>query len=347
MKKLLSFVAIAATAALTLCCNKNEVINVEKENESHHPYVMTKGYGDKEPIIIVDVETNDVNPLLALGYTLNIDDDTTIPFIDIVNLFAANIHSTNVNNVVQPTLYLNDKLVNVLENGGVSTYIAPLQEQGIKVCLSTLGDWDNLGHGNMTSTQAQQFAYICAAAVSKYGLDGIDCDDEYSGTNATVTNSYGNIIYYLRQYMGTSKLIEVFRYGHYGQIYTTAGAQINYAYPNFYSYNSSSSISGVGTSQWCPFSINLSSPYYSTSWFTNLLNGGYPGVFFFNLQKLNSYQGTTPLDVFQDVSDAVYDGATVGTNSYANADRTAGSVSGGFTITYAMAQHYFTYGTWE
>lgn len=147
--------------------------------------------------------------------------------------------------------------------------------------------------------------------------------------------------------MGTSKLIEVFRYGHYGQIYTTAGAQINYAYPNFYSYNSSSSISGVGTSQWCPFSINLSSPYYSTSWFTNLLNGGYPGVFFFNLQKLNSYQGTTPLDVFQDVSDAVYDGATVGTNSYANADRTAGSVSGGFTITYAMAQHYFTYGTWE
>lgn len=346
MKKLFYFVAMVATAAATLCCNKTEGVNVEQESEQSHSYVMTKGYGDKEPIIIVDVETNDVNPLLALGYTLPVDEGT-IPFIDIVNLFAANIHKTTVNGVVQPTLYLNDKLTNVLENGGVSTYIAPLQAQGIKVCLTTLGDWQSLGHGNMTSTQAQQFAYICAAAVAKYGLDGIDCDDEYSGTNSTVSNSYGNIIYYLRQYMGTSKLIEVFKYGHYSQIYSTAGALINYAYPNFYSYNSSSGISGVGTSQWCPFSINLSSPYYYSSWFTNLLAGGYPGIFFFNLQKLNSYSGTSPLDVFQDVSDAVYDGATVGTNSYANEDRTAGSVSGGFTITYAMAQHYFTYGTWQ
>jgi len=62
------------------------------------------------------VETNDVNPLNAGGYKL--PDGTA--YADIVEFFAANLNKEIVNGVVRPTLYLNDKMTNLLENGGAA-----------------------------------------------------------------------------------------------------------------------------------------------------------------------------------------------------------------------------------
>ena len=82
--------------------------------------------------VTIYVETNDVNPLNAGDYMLS--DGTA--YADIVEFFAANLNKETVNGVVRPTLYLNDKMTNLLENGGAATYVAGLQAKGIKVVLT-------------------------------------------------------------------------------------------------------------------------------------------------------------------------------------------------------------------
>lgn len=169
---------------------------------------MTRAFGDKTPIVNIYVETNDVNPLNAGDYKL----PNGKPYADIVEFFASNIHKETVNGVVRPTLYLNDKMTNLLENGGYLTYVKPLQDMGIKVLLTVLGDWQNIGVTSMNDTQADQFATILAYAVQKYGLDGIGFDNEYDGSPTTVSGSWGNIITKLRAKMPADKLITVFQW---------------------------------------------------------------------------------------------------------------------------------------
>ncbi|MBO8483970.1 MAG: hypothetical protein IAB75_07655 [Bacteroidetes bacterium] len=78
--------------------------------------MVTKSYGDKYPFISVYIETNDVNPLNAGDYML--EDGTA--FFDIVELFASNINRDRNGN---PTLFLNDKLANILEKAGLTPFI--------------------------------------------------------------------------------------------------------------------------------------------------------------------------------------------------------------------------------
>lgn len=78
--------------------------------------LVTKSYGDKYPIMSVYIETNDVNPLNAGDYML--DDGTA--FFDVAELFASNINRDRNGN---PTLFLNDKLANILEKAGLTPFI--------------------------------------------------------------------------------------------------------------------------------------------------------------------------------------------------------------------------------
>ena len=115
---------------------------------------------------------------------------------------------------VRPTLNLNDKHTPVREGTGETTYVRPLQEVGIKVLLTVLGDWQGVGVANMTDTQAEQFAEILVYAVEKYGLDGIGFDDEYANySGSLVSGSFGNIITKLHAKLPADKLITVFAYG--------------------------------------------------------------------------------------------------------------------------------------
>ena len=115
--------------------------------------------------VTIYVETNDVNPLNAGDYMLS--DGTA--YADIVEFFAANLNKETVNGVVRPTLYLNDKMTNLLENGGAATYVAGLQAKGIKVVLTILPNWQNIDFTSLNDTQADQLATILAYAVNKYG----------------------------------------------------------------------------------------------------------------------------------------------------------------------------------
>ena len=161
---------------------------------------QTRAYGDT-PVVAIYVETNDTNPLNAGDYMLS----NGKPFAGIVELFASNIHKRTVNGVVEPTLFLNDKMTNLLENGGYQTYVKPLQDKGIKVLLTVLGDWQGIGVANMNDTQTTQFAKILAHAVEKYGLDGIGFDDEYANYSSTNSTSYSEIITKLHALMPADK----------------------------------------------------------------------------------------------------------------------------------------------
>ncbi len=329
MKKLVFNSIAVLMAAMTFSCQQADQF---AETDAAGAAV-TRAYGDKTPKITIYVETNDVNPLNAGDYVLS--DGTT--YADIVEFFAANIHKETVGGVVRPTLYLNDKMTNLLENGGADKYVKGLQAKGIKVVLTVLGDWQNMGVANMNDTQAEQFASILAYAVEKYGLDGIGFDDEYANySGSLVSGSFGNIITKLRGKIGNDKLITVFQYGNCGssQINAAAGALIDYAYTNFSDYYPYIGIAGVTKAHYAPESINLGS-YYTTSAINNygdaaydVAENGYGAIMHFNLRTRTERD---PLKLFNAIADGAY-GETV-TCENGNRAQDWTFVPSGYTIT--------------
>lgn len=332
MKTKFFFAALAAAAGMLISCNKEMTPSVQDTDETTP---MTKAYGDKTPVVTAYIETNDTNPLNAGDYF----DENGEPFFDIVELFASNIHKETVNGQVRPTLYLNDKLTPVLEGTGVTTYVRPLREVGIKVLLTVLGDWQGVGVANMTDTQAEQFAEILAYAVEKYGLDGIGFDDEYANySGSLVSGSFGNIITKLHAKLPADKLITVFAYGYTNQINSAAGALIDYAYTNFTYWNGTPGISGVTKDRWAPIALNLGNTYSSSTLNTIRSNSkkakdeGYGAIMTFNLRRSSEVD---PMPVLQAISDGIGCGELSCDNG--NRARTAGSVSTGYTLTYSEA----------
>ena len=293
--------------------------------------MLTKSYGTKYPNMVCYVETNDVNPLNAGDYLL--DDGTT--FFDIVELFAANIHKDNAGN---PTLYLNDKLTNVLENGGVEKYVKPLQDKGIMVLLTVLGDWQHIGVANMTSAQTTQFAEILAYVVEKYGLDGIGFDDEYADYYSTNNTSYSEIITKLHALMPSDKLITVFDWGNTHTINSTAAACIDFAYHGYFGNYMGlqyCNITGMTAERWSASSLNLgnyNSPSKGSDFASRTLNDEYGAMMFFNLRTRND---NDPLTLFNAVAGEW--GQSVSCEN-GNRSRDAGSVPGGYTISYSDVQ---------
>lgn len=329
MKKTFKLMAaLVMGAGMMFSCQQAEEPTMDKAQE---PVVETRAYGDKTPTVTIYVETNDVNPLNAGDYKL--PDGTA--YADIVEFFASNIHKRTVNGVVEPTLYLNDKMTNLLENGGAQKYVKGLQDKGIKVVLTVLGDWQGIGVANMNATQTTQFAKILAHAVEKYGLDGIGFDDEYSNySSSLISGSFGSIITKLRNLMPAGKLITVFQWGNYGssQINAAAGAQINHAYANF-GYNTYIGISGVTKDRFAPLSINLGSIGSDVSYYGDkayeLAEAGYGSIMYFNLRTRSQ---ADPLPLFKAIADGAW-GETNVTCDNGNRSQDWTFVPSGYEIT--------------
>ena len=262
------------------------------------------------------------------------------PFAGIVELFASNIHKRTVNGVVEPTLFLNDKMTNLLENGGAATYVAGLQAKGIKVVLTILPNWQNIDFTSLNDTQADQLATILAYAVNKYGLDGIGFDNEYGGTVTSVSGSYGNLITKLRAKLPAGKLITLFQYntGGSSQINATAGAKLDYVYSDFAYYNTSISVAGVTKEHYAPMSINLGNYYsaYQISQYGNyaydLTEAGYGAIMHFNLRRTSE---RNQLSLFNSIADGAWEETVTCENGNRPQDWTF--VSSGYTITYDEA----------
>ena len=123
---------------------------------------------------VVYLEVNDCNPLNVLEY--NLEDGT--PFFDAVILFAANINYDSVNDVVY--LHNNPNVQALLDESEV--YLQPLRKRGIKVYLGLLGNHDAAGLAQLSAYGAKEWSKEVAEAVRYYKLDGVNLDDEYSGS---------------------------------------------------------------------------------------------------------------------------------------------------------------------
>ena len=188
------------------------------------------------PISVAYVEVNN-NSMLNVGkYALAQGGGNVF---DIGVIFAANINYDTATKSAY--LYFNPNVQNVLDN--VSTQVRPLQAKGIKVMLSILGNHQGAGFANFPSQQAAAaFAKQLSDAVTKYGLDGIDFDDEYTeygnnGTGQPNASSFVYLVTALRAAMPT-KLISLYNIGPSASRLSYGGVDIsskfNYAWNPYY-----------------------------------------------------------------------------------------------------------------
>lgn len=121
---------------------------------------------------ILYFEVNNCNPLNALEYRL----EDGSPFFDAVVLFAANINYNQEEDRVY--LHCNPNVQALLDNS--EQLLQPLRRAGIKVYLGLLGNHDVAGLAQLSTWGAQTWAQEVAETCKRYGLDGVNLDDEYS-----------------------------------------------------------------------------------------------------------------------------------------------------------------------
>ncbi|MEV4165231.1 endo-beta-N-acetylglucosaminidase H [Nonomuraea dietziae] len=186
------------------------------------------------PISVVYIEVNNESMTNAAKYTLA---KSGAQVFDIAVIFAANINYDGAN----AYLHFNENVQRVLDN--VATEVRPLQQKGIKVLLSILGNHQGAGFANFPSRQAADaFAQELADAVTTYGLDGIDFDDEYAaygnnGTGQPNDFSFVHLVSALREKL-PDKLITLYDIGPASDRLTYNGVSIantfDYAWNPYY-----------------------------------------------------------------------------------------------------------------
>ncbi|MEU6054672.1 endo-beta-N-acetylglucosaminidase H [Streptomyces xanthochromogenes] len=200
------------------------------------PTPATVAPAKKGPTSVAYVEVNSDSMLNVGKYTLANGGGNVF---DVAVIFAANINYDTAKKSAY--LYFNDNVQRVLDN--VQTQIRPLQAKGIKVMLSVLGNHQGAGFANFPSqAAATAFAKQLSDAVGKYGLDGIDFDDEYAeygnnGTGQPNSSSFVHLVTALRANMPT-KLISLYNIGpaasrlSYGGV--NVSSKFNYAWNPYY-----------------------------------------------------------------------------------------------------------------
>ncbi|KQS08731.1 chitinase [Curtobacterium sp. Leaf183] len=226
-----------------------------------HPHVRATKSG---PTSIAYVEVNN-DQLSNVGrYTLANGANA----FDVAIIFAANINWDGSKAVLSN----NENVQATLD--AAATQIRPLQAKGIKVSLSVLGNHQGAGIANFTSqAAAADFASQVAATVGKYGLDGVDLDDEYSdyGTNGTAQpndQSIGWLVSALRADM-PGKLISFYDIGpassSLSQSSAAVGSKLDYAWNPYYGTYSAPSTPGLPKSKLSAAAVDIQNTPQATA----------------------------------------------------------------------------------
>lgn len=216
------------------------------------------------PTSIAYVEVNN-DELANVGrYTL----ENGANAFDVAIIFAANINYEDGKAV----LYNNENVQRTLDQA--ATQIRPLQAKGIKVTLSVLGNHQGAGLANFpTKAAARDFAAQVSATVRKYGLDGVDLDDEYSdyGVNGTPQpnqQSIGWLISALRADM-PGKIISFYDIGPSSDALKTAnpsiGGKLDYAWNPYYGTYTAPTIPGLPKSKVSAAAVDIQNTPQATA----------------------------------------------------------------------------------
>ncbi|WP_165851773.1 endo-beta-N-acetylglucosaminidase H [Chryseobacterium pennipullorum] len=301
MKKinLISLLILCISMLTIVSCNSDnldEAVTIQDQSVPSKGNLASKvaAFG-KNPLSVMYVEVNN-NDIREVGkYTLA----DGRPLFDVAIIFAANI---NYNTSTQKAyLHFNNQVTNVLTNKDV--YIKPLQDKGIKVMLSILGNHQGAGFANFPNqAAAQAFAQELANAVNTYGLDGIDFDDEYAqyGANGTGQPNQFSFVYLvtaLRELL-PNKIISLYNYGpsasnlSYNGV--TVGSKVDFVWNPYYSTYSAPNIPGLDNAHKGAAAINVrpgTGTYTSTSTLTNFAqrtkDDGYGVFLYYDLGATN------------------------------------------------------------
>ncbi|HCA08594.1 endo-beta-N-acetylglucosaminidase H [Chryseobacterium sp.] len=243
------------------------------------------------PTGICYVEVNNNNILNAGAYKLQTSGNY---LFNVVNIFAANINY----DAARGRAYLsnNNNVTKVLTNA--STYIKPLQDKGMKVVLTILGNHQGAGFCNFpTREAARDFAQQLAHTVNTYGLDGIDFDDEYSdygqnGTGQPNDSSFVMLVQELRALL-PDKIISFYYYGPAASKLSwnglRAGDYINYSWNAMYGTFSAPNVPPLTKAQISPAAVWMGNTSNSTT--TSLASqtktGGYGLFLWYDLHGTN------------------------------------------------------------
>lgn len=186
---------------------------------------------------------------------------------DLAVIFAANINYDGTNAV----FYCNPQVQAVLDNA--ATTIKPLQQKGIKVLLSVLGNHQGAGFANFPDeASADRFSASLADTVTRYGLDGIDFDDEWAeyGKNGTSQPNDWSFVYLVKSLRKRlpDKLITFYNIGpaadhlSYGGL--RVGDMVDYAWNPYYGSYDAPAIPGLGPAQLGAAAVDLNNTSTST-----------------------------------------------------------------------------------
>ncbi|MGO4681475.1 endo-beta-N-acetylglucosaminidase H [Microbacterium sp. 2MCAF23] len=242
---------------------------------------------DPKRVVYVEVNGNDLSNVA--DYTLA---GTDRPAFDAAMIFAANIDYDTEKK--QAYLSLNDRVTWTLENA--ATQIRPLQQRGTKVLLSVLGNHQGAGLANFASRKdAGAFAQQLADTVQKYGLDGIDLDDEWSeygknGTGQPNASSFPYLVKELRTKLGPHKLITFYNIGpaaestEYRGI--SVGALVDYALNPWYGSWDVPQLARADASKLAPGAVDLNrTPIGTAAQFAAQTKAeGYGGIVTYDLR---------------------------------------------------------------
>lgn len=187
---------------------------------------------------------------------------------DIGLIFAANINYDGQ----RAYLYNNPQVQAQLDAADV--HIRPAQAKGIKILLSVLGNHQGAGFANFPDrAAAEAFADQLADVVNRYGLDGIDFDDEWSnyGANGTGQPNDFSFVYLLEALRSRlpDKLITLYYIGpsasrlSYGGV--NAGDLLDYAWNPYYGTWGVPDVPGLGKPSLAPAAINIQGTSSSTA----------------------------------------------------------------------------------
>jgi len=260
MKKTMTFGIVAAIAAMVAAPLVPSAASADPARATASATSATKS----GPTSIAYVEVN--NDQLANVGRYQLANGANA--FDVAIIFAANINW----NGSKAVLYNNDKVQATLD--AAATQIKPLQAKGIKVSLSILGNHQGAGIANFpTQAAAADFASQVTATVTKYGLDGVDLDDEYSdyGANGTPQpnqQSIGWLITALRAQM-PGKLISFYDIGpassSLSSSSSTIGSKLDYAWNPYYGTYSAPSIPGLGKAKLSAAAVDIQNTAQSTA----------------------------------------------------------------------------------
>lgn len=345
-RSVILFVSLFMAATMISSCAKDAI----ESNVDGTVIPTTRAYGDKSPKITAYIEVNDTNPLNCMLYRMNDE-----PFIDIVKIFAANIHASGS----EPSLWLNDNVTKILvpDAGSTTTghykYVQPLRQDGAKVLLSILGDHQGVGVGNLTEPNQQKFAEILAWAVEEYDLDGIDFDDEWAkyGENlnfpSSVSGSFSGLILKLRaeldeRFPNDHKLITVFDIGYASSLTSEAVAACDFGWYAFFSYSAYVLPTSPWTNaKWSAQAIDLDVTYTATQLnqikarSASAANAGMGAIMTYDLRI---HTERDPLLALQKIGEGAFSGSVTRVSTPENGYTKDWTATDGTEITYADIQ---------